>query len=425
MSKKIFDIIPPTPPVTSPFLQKKGEKPRPLPAKKVPEIVFKRKKGQGLRKVLTGIFLFLIFVFLLLHFVFSKVELEIWPETETLNFEERVLIDVKINQSDFSKKTIPGKLFEEQRNVSQQFSSSGKTLKEESSQGIIRVYNNYHLSQVLVKNTRFQPPLEKVLYFCSMSSVVIPAKSELDVEVNSCLPGGKKAAGEEYNIGPSTFSVPGLSGLPQYYSIYGKSFLPMSGGFKGEVSMVSEEDLDSAKKTLLEKLKKETREHLKSKFSEEFILLDEGLSQEIIEAVSSVSAGAEAESFNFNLKIQSKAILFSITDLENFAKEFINLNAQRTNKKIQLESLKIDYSPESIDVGSGKIFLNLKISVKIYSDIDETSLKKGLSGKSLNEIQLLLKSQPQIIQSQVKAFPFWLRKVPANTEKITVRLNLD
>ncbi len=425
MSKKFFDIIPPKIPSSSfSFERKDEEKPQLSVEGEVLKKSFERKKSGKFKKIIGSFSLFLLFIFLLLHFVFSKVEIEIWPQTETLNFEEKVVVDTKTNQLDLNNKIIPGKIFEDSKTISQQFSSTGKTTKELSSQGIIRVYNNYHLSQTLIKNTRFQPPLEKVVYFCSKKTVVIPPKSELDVEVIACLPGGKPAVGEEYNIGPSTFSIPGLAGLPQYYSIYGKSFSPMSGGFKGEVLTVSEEDLEKAKKILLEKLEKETKELLKSRFSEEFILLEEGLLKEVIDATSSLPAGAEAEFFNFSLKIGIKIIIFEKAHLNNFVTEFIKLNIQENDKKIQPESLKTDYFFETVDMDSGKMFLNLKISARIYPDIDKNSFKKGISNKSLDEVRLLLKNQPQINRSQVKVFPFWLKKIPDKLEKIKVNLNL-
>ena len=442
--KKLIDIFPPEKLVkedkssSSPFAAARVKKYYDFPVEgkieKEKEITGNERKKKGrLKKSLFFVFPFLVAGFLFLHFVSAKVNIEIWPKTENLNLEEGLTVDVKGGQLDLVSKVIPGKIFETEKSASQQFNSAGKALKENNAQGIVRVYNNYSLSQTLVANTRFQPPLEKVLYFRTTRKVVIPSKSYVDVEVIADRPG------EEYNIEPTTFSTPGLVGLPQYYSVYGKSFSQMTGGFKGQVSQVKQEDLDAAKKSLLEKIKKETRDSLIKESSKEYIFLDEGMSQEIIVASSSVPVGTEAESFNFNLRIKSKAIGFEKSNLDDFVKEVIKSKTralakgederssstiQNVVQKLEEQSLKIDYSVKEADLQSGKIILNLKISAKVYSDINEKTLKKALFGKSVKESRLLLESQPAITKTKLNVFPFWLKIIPENEDKIKIKLNI-
>ena len=425
-SKKVIDIFPPK--KLKEYYDLSVEKD--IGKKERPVKVEREKRGRS-GKILFFISLFLIGGAIFLHFVLAKINIEIWPETENLNLDEEVTVNINTEQINLAQSIIPGEAFEAERSISQEFNSSGKEIKEKSAGGIIRVYNNYDLPQTLVANTRFQPALENVIYFRSVKTNVIPAKSYLDIEVKADRPG------EEYNIEPATFSVPGLAGLPQYYSVYGKSFSQMTGGFKGLVGQVKEEDLDLAEKSLSEKLKKEAKDYFAAESAKDlisaaedaetdsFIFLDEGFIQEIIEASSSVATGTEADSFSFNLKAKTRAIAFKKSDLDNFVKELIRLKIQDTDKKIEEQSLKIDYSVNKIDLPSGKIILNLKISVKIYADVNQGSVKKALFGKSLKESQLLLESQPFIIKAKLNVFPPWLRRIPENEEKIKIKLNID
>ncbi len=64
----------------------------------------------------------------------------------------------------------------------------------------------------------------------------------------------------------------------------------MTGGFKGTVNQVRQEDLDGAKNSLLEKLKNETADYFAEKADKDFIFTAEGMSREILEASSSVAA---------------------------------------------------------------------------------------------------------------------------------------
>jgi hypothetical protein len=407
MQKKIIDIYPPG----SSSGIKEG------PSFKLPE----KKKGGGLAKKIT-ILIFLAFVLTVatLHFVFARVRIEIWPETKIISFEEKITADLKkeTNADLVSSKTIPAKTVETEKSASQEFPASGKITKEEKAHGKITVFNNYQSSQTLVANTRFQLPSENVMYFRSVKTTVVPAKSQIEIDVVA------DRAGEEYNIGPSTFSLPGLVGSPQYYSIYGKSFSAMEGGFKGEVPKVTQEDLDRAKNILTEELFNAARETLKNQISTDSVLLDGATKEEVEENSSSVQAGTETKSFSFQLKVKSRALVFSKTDLDDFAREYI-LNKVAGDEKIKSDSLQTNYSPESVDFNAGKIILKLNFSAKIYSDIDTNSLKQIIKNKTLTETKTILENQPKVEKVDLKPWPFWVKKVPDNLDRIQVQLSID
>lgn len=316
-------------------------------------------------------------------------------------------------------KTIPAQIIDTGEIIaSQSFPSSGRVAKEGKAQGKITIYNNYRLSQYLTVNTRFQAPSDIVIYFRSTKAVTVPAKGTIEIDVIADRPG------EEYNIEPVTFSIPGLLGSPQYTSIYGKSFSKMEGGFKGEVSKVEKEDLERAKNILVEKLFGETRESLKIKGGDEYILLDDAIKKEILDSSSSLEAGVEAESFVFQAKVKMQALAFKKSDLEDFSNEFIKSKLGE-GQKMKEDSLKIDYSPESVNLNIGKIALKLKFSAKVYSDIDVDSLKKVVSNKSLADAKSILEKQTQVKQVEISAWPFWIKKVPTDVQKIKIELTID
>jgi len=408
-SKKFFDIIPPK---KNSFEEKKENK----------EFFKEREKKEEKKTTLPFFFKILIPVLVLLiltggvfHFRWSRAEIEIWPKIQTLNLDTKVTIDVKADKPDFLSQIIPGKIFEEEKLISQKFFSSGKALKEEKARGIIRVYNNYHLPQTLMTGTRFQPSTEKVLYFRTIKRNIIPSKKYLDLEVRA------EMAGEEYNIGPSTFSIPGLAGTPQYYSIYGKSFSAMAGGFKGEAKQVTKNDLEEAERVVLKKLKDENKDYIKSKIPPDFVLLDGETSQEIIEATSSAPEGSLADSFDFNLKAKLKAIFYKKSDLDNFVKELVDSRFGKNNRDIH-RKIDVAYFPELKSLESRENILNLKILVKVYSDIDVPNLKSNLTGKSLKEAQFFLGQLIEINKYKIKFFPFWLTKIPENNEKVVIKI---
>ncbi len=414
MGKKFFDIIPPEE-IDSLGSKKQQEK----------TVLVGKKKGFFLKSLLFCLVL-LVLIAVSGFFFFSKVEIEIWPKTDILSLEENLVIDLNAETFNFSEKIIPGKIFINEKSASQEFPASGRVLKKEKATGVIRVYNAYSTSARTLIPSRFVSADGKL--FWSVKRITIPGAryekgklipGEIDVEVKAAEPG------EDYNIGPSTFALPALAGSPLYTTIYGRSFSDMAGGFIDEVPQISQEDLEKAENILIEELKKESREFFKTTIPRDFVLLDETISQEIIETNSSLQAGTEAESFVFQVKIKSEGVGFKKSNLEDFAKGCINLNISE-GTRIQEESLEINHFilEQKIDE-EGKIVLNLEIKSKVYSDIDLDKVKKALLGKSLKEARIFLENLPEVTKIELKSWPFLKKKIPEDMEKLEIKLRID
>ena len=416
MAKKIIDILPPK------ELRKKEE---------VLEEVFKKEKPRfkfkitfpkfPLRKGLVLLALFVLGFVFLLSFRFSKAEIKIWPEAETRNFRTKITVDKTAENPDFKNNILPGKIFEVEKTVSEEFLASGKILKK--AEGIIRLYNNFSSqNENWLAGTRFVSADGKL--FKSKDKIAVPGTqikngkmipSFVDVPVIAA------EGGADYNIGPSKFSIVAFRGTPRYTKFYGESSETMKGG--GEAPQVKKEDLENAEKILTEKAKIESEKDLEDKIPTEFLFLKENFETKILEKFSLAQVGIETEKFNFQVKANCTTISFLKADINNFAAEYI-LSQIPKDKKFFAQSLKIEYSPEkSFSSESGKTILSLNFSAKIYSEIDLNSLKKGLAGKSLAETKTFLENQPDILRTEVRISPFWIRNVPKGLEKIEIEIS--
>ena len=383
MAKKIFDILPP---------------------KKEKKILIEKEKKAKLPLLKLGLILLIFVILSFSSFYFSKAKLEIWPETRNLNFKTEI-------------KNISGQFFEEEKESSMEFPSTGMSEKKEFAKGEIRVYNKSEKSKTLAQRTRFLS--DKGKQFRSLKAITIPAKGYLDgVEVKA------EEAGEEYNIGPSKFSVPGLVGTSLYPLIYAESFEPMKRGFLGKTPYVTEDDLKNAERILLEKLSELSKESLRKNVPEGYIFLDELLKQEVLEKFPLTKAGQELKSFIFKAKIRSTALSFKKADLEDFAKEFVYPQIGRDEKLIE-GSLDLNYSVKEKDLEEGKVNLSLEISAKSYSQPDFQLLKAQIKGKSAIEGEYLLAKEAEISKVKIKIFPFWVKTVPKNTQRIEIELKIE
>jgi len=429
MDRKITDILPPKEikkeEVKKPVLEEEI-KPKFRKIRTRPPVLFSK---SGL--------IFIFFIIILVGFfsfsTLSKANIDIWPKTDFLILRTEIKVDKNVEEPNFVEKIIPGEIFEKEKTVTENFPVSGKSLKEEKAQGIIRVYNAYSTQpQVFIATTRFVSTDGKT--FRTPTKITIPGghyeggefvPGEIDIKVVA------DEAGPEYNIGPTTFSVPGLAGTDRYTKFYAKSFEPITGGLREEVSKVTEDDLKEAENVLTKKAQQETEVALRNELqseeiSKEFDFLEEAIITKVVESFTLVKPGDEVEDFNFQVKAKSQTIIFKKNDLRDFAKKYIlSQISENADQKIYEESLKINIKPETVNLEKGEITLSLEISTKIYPDIAISELKNVLRGKTMLETKVYLENQPEILRAKIRFWPFWVKKIPENPDKIRFKLNID
>ncbi len=399
----------------------KGDEEEEVPEGKPAEERPPRKRFQLIKtKIFTPLFVLagigvIGFAFLSL----PKAKVEITPKSEIISFDMAISADKGISEINFAEKKIPAQLIRMEREASASFLSSGKKLKESKARGTITVYNNYSSSsQTLVATTRFISENGKL--FRTTSSANIPGatvtggkitSSTYDVEVVAAEPG------EDYNIGPSTFSIPGFAGTPKYTGFYGKSAQPMTGGFKGEIKFITKDDVSEARKNLEGRLSNLEGE-VSNKIPQNLKLIERALGVEFEEA-SSPKAGEETEKFDMALKGAVSALVFSEDDVKKLIEE--NIAAKVVNDKKSLpKTQKIVYSIKSINLNDGKMDLSVKAEESITWRIETESLRESLASKTIPEVKEYLSSSVSIENAKVTLWPFWVKRFPSKPEKIKI-----
>lgn len=425
MAKKIFDIIPPH------LVSDAEEKVKNfVVGKKSKKKIKKERKNRSssrFRIIIISLGILIILLAIYLYFKLASLNVIIWPNTEDINFEDEITAENSLSAIDLQNKKIPAQVIEEEKELWQEFEATGSNSEEGKAGGTIKVYNKYSPAKAvsLVSGTRFLSDSGK--YFRSVSKVSIPA---VQVKGGKTVPGSIDVkvvaieSGEDYNIDPSKFSVPGLAGTSMYYSIYAESNSKMTGGFKSTSKVVTAEDIENAKGNLTKKLLDDATADIKNKASSAgLILFDGALSKNIIETSSSVKAGAEVDKFNYKVKLKVSGLVFKDVDLKDFAKGYI-LSQILPSKTFLEKSLSVKYTLMTIDSSAGKITLNLEISGKTYPTIDLKNLSSQIPQKSSEEIREIIYNafSQQVSQLKINLWPFWVKKAPKNQRKIKIEL---
>jgi hypothetical protein len=421
MKKKVVDILPPEKPsgiiqkIKKPSLERRSEPERPIKIEAIP-----RRETTNKKKILLYVLplpVLLISVFLIGFFV-SKVEIKIWPETEILNFQTQLTVDSEASIIiDATKKIIPGEIKEVTKTITDVFSATGESSKK--ARGTIRLYNSYTTkTENWLAGTRFVSEEGKL--FKSENRIQVPGAEIKDGKLEASyvdVPVVAVEEGPEYNIGSSHFSIYVFRGTARYTKYYGESFNPMTGG--GQSTSVTEQDLLNAKNSVTDRLKSESKTALMNDIKGDSVFLDDVLEIEIVEEFSLANEGYEAGQFTYSIKGSAKTIIFKKEHSESIVKELLKPQTKE-NQLVYEDSLEIIYTPEVVDIEAGKFVVNADISVKTYPKLDLIVLKKGLMGKTLQETSILIKNQSDIMKTDVRFWPFWIKTVPEDLDKIRI-----
>lgn len=435
MAKKMFDILPPKTvkkiekEVKSLLGDDKKSKKARVDKKHTKELKEKRARRFPLREVLAGSGILLLVVLGVLYFKLQKADVDVWPKTEVLSFKEQVMADKTVDAIDSNSRTIPAQYFEEEKDLWQEFKATGNASNDGKAGGTIVVYNKYSPATPLSLKSGTHFLSDSGKYFVTLSKISVPAAKKVNGKI---VPGSISVkvqaaeAGEAYNIKPAKFSVPKLSGTAYYYSIYAESEKDMTGGFESEVKKVTEEDIQNAKDAVTKVLQDSAIESLKSKISQEYVLLDNAILTEITESVSAVKAGAVVDKFNYSAKIRATALAFKKSDLESFVKQYIVSNILESETFLD-NSVDISYSAKTVDIKDGKMVLNLEFSAKTYRDIDKDYLAGLFRDKSATKIKEIVNSElgEDVSNVEAKLWPFWTTKAPKDKSKIKVELKFE
>ncbi len=162
-------------------------------------------------------------------FYFATAEVLITPNTQSAPIQGTFTANLG-NSNGLSFEVISA-----QKIALQDVASSGEKPVTASASGAITIYNKQAKPQRLVIDTRFAA--SNGLIYRIHAPVTIPAGSDAK-------PGSITATvtadqpGSTYDIGPSSFTIPGLAGTALATKIYAQSTAPMAGGASGTQPVV-------------------------------------------------------------------------------------------------------------------------------------------------------------------------------------------
>lgn len=368
--------------------------------------------------IIVGVFTLLV-VGIVLFLVLPTASIAIEPKTQLITQDLDLAVDKDATEVNKSELKIPGVFIEVAKETNKEFDATGKKQVKEKASGIITVYNEWDSkSQTLVESTRFLSENGKL--FRSTKTVVVPGfkrEQGKDITGSIIVPVVADEAGEGSNIKASRFSIPGLKGTVKYEKIYGVTTESMTGGEIGEITVVSEDDLSKAKKSLEQGLRDELVAEIKSKSEGQSILIDNAIFINKANFSSSKKLGEEAKSFSLTLKLSGSAMTFQEQHVLDLVKDTLKAPF---DKYLLIDDPKLAYGEANADTRNGKMNIKVYAETVVASKIDKDSIVNNIKGKNTEELREYFANVNEVSNVDVKFWPSWVKSIPHIDNKVNV-----
>jgi len=393
------------------FLRKKEE--RPL----VEELEMeKTKKSRFLFKLVIS-FLILILLGALGAVILNRIStvaVNVFPYKEILAIDSR--IRARANT------TADGLLFEiAQLNAEESglVTATGISSGGQYASGKIIVYNNYGSApQRLIANTRFQTSDGKVYRIKGAISVPGMGMTEATVYADQ--------AGEEYNIKPTDFTLPGLKGGPRFEKVFAKSKSAMSGGSSVNARVVKKEDIDSVRTAVNEKLKNRLTETLSKQKPEGYVLFAGAVKIEYMENPDNPKVGdSSSRSMAFKTNGSATGYLFKKDALAKALADDSSGDLKKApkNEPVAVDNVEsLDFSLISADAKNKEITVRLKGNADFVWVVDTAKLLEEIVNYKGKGYTSVFQNYPAIEKAAIVKSPKWWPRFPKDKSKIKINI---
>ena len=285
------------------------------------------------------------------------------------------------------------------------------------SQGSITAYNEQSSSQKLIKNTRFETP--EGLIFRIRDSIIIPAaKGGTPGTVSATVYADE--AGERYNIGPTSFTLPGLKNGAQFTRVYAKSPSAMSGGFSGTRGTIGKTTEEAEHAALEAALRPELDLTLEAQVPKGYVLLS-GAS--FISYERQPDKAGLSPTVDIRGKASASAVIFPEAALAKTIAYHI-MGAYNGQPVVLGQTAGISLVPKenAVPVGKSEFSFSLAGEAEIVWQVDGAKVSAAVAGKTLDSAQVALSGFPEVGRALLILRPFWKSAFPEDPANITVEV---
>lgn len=343
-------------------------------------------------------------------FYFSTAKVDVTPNTVSAAIQGSFTANE-------SRGALPYELITAEKIATQSVRGSGTKTVSAAASGMITIYNTQSKSQKLITNTRFASPAG--LIFRIQAPVTIPGGTaarpgSVTVKVYADKPG------DSYNIGPTSFTIPGFAGTSQASQVYARSSTSMTGGSSGTVPVVDAATEAGARTALRNALASDLAESIEAKIPAGYVLLS-GAATTTYTALASTPSGTTGmvdvkeqgtiTAVVFPNAALAKAVALSVSGL-GYQGEPVTFASVNSIKLFPSEAMP---APDAASFS----FTLVGTASLVYT-VDPTRIAAAVSGKTRSAAEVALTNFPEVKRAVMILRPFWRQTFPQDPASITV-----
>lgn len=347
-----------------------------------------------------------------------KVELHVFPHKTTQNVDMQ--LSGYIGTPDSATDSLPVRIAERKEEVSLSAKATGSSASNsQKARGTVIISNSFSSeSQSLVATTRLETADGKL--FRLVDTVTVPGMGSEPGVIEAAVIADQ--AGEQYNIDPTSFTIPGFKGSPKFDKFSAKSLKKMQGGGNdgsGTLAIISKADLDKAESDAKEEAKKRFLTAAGSELKQSEKILEESIEVTKAGTGSVPPVGTAAEAFDYAGSYTVKAFILSEDAvLQKIAEK---AGSSLSGTEFEIAGTKLSYGEITPNYAEGTVRVKAHAEVVLQSKIDEAELKASFAGKGDKEIQAALDGFPEIKRLNLVFKPDWfVSSIPDSLDRIEV-----
>ena len=318
--------------------------------------------------------------------------------------------------ADRNEGSLPYEIITAQKIATQSVTGSGTKTVTSSASGTLTIYNTQTKAQRLITNTRFATA--EGLIFRIRSAITIPGGSiarpgSISAKVYADQPGNA------YNIGPTSFTVPGFAGTPQEKQVYARSTGSMTGGASGVVPIVDSAIEDQTRSALMKALAPDLTAEIEARVPSGYLLLEGAATTtfEKLEAMPSATTGM------VDVREQGTitAVVFPNAALAKVVGTSIaGLGYQGEPLTLAPTSDMLFTAPRFPDPDTTSFSFTLSGTAALVYTVDPTRIAAAIAGRTRSAAEVALTNYTEVKRAVIVLRPFWRQSFPQDPSTIAV-----
>ena len=364
----------------------------------------------------------LILVGIGLYLLWPAAQVEVFVKSDNLDKSLPLVFTNAVTTPNADQNTFPGVLVQANAENTQKFSATGTKNLGGKATGAATFTNG--LDSLAHKFPAGTKLLAQNKTFLLKTAVTVPGATVQNLQV---VPGAVTAdieaenPGEEYNIKATKFVISGVA-ANQQTALYAEAKKDLQGGFTKVSQVVSQTDYDNAKKQMTDSLFTALDQDLKTK-SASLTVIDKAAIVPDPEISATAKVNDEATDFQMTVKLTKQVMAYDYANFTDFLIQ--SLSKQVSPDKMVAIASKDDIGfvidKQAYDMGELDVTAN--ISAKVATKISAEQIKTAILGKSANQANEYIVSQPGVEKANFIFRPNFWKQLSYLAGNVQVKIN--